>query len=657
MERRTLGEQRWFMKPRWTIAPLGLALFITALAERPQDQSKPEPQRQQVSTPNVDQILERYINALGGKAAIQKVSSRAAKGVLKVSGASLSGTVEIYEKAPNKQLVIMRMAGLGAMRKGFNGTVGWIEEPSSDGPRELSGSELAAIRRDADFYRNIRLRELYPRIIFKGKEKVGDHETYVLEAPRGGSPKRWYFDVQTGLLTRTTSEENSPDGKVINEEFYEDYKTLDGIQVPFVIRQSGEDDVTFRLDEVKHNVAIDDSMFNKPSAAADRAAPAVERSGATDKSVQVIPFELYDNHIYLPVGVNGSEPLKFVLDTGAALCLLSERGAKQLSIKMVDTGQVINPDDEKWRAKLHVANDVSFNIAGAGAFAKQVGVVSWDPLESILGRRFDGLLGFELLNRYVVEIDYVAKTITLDEPKSFRYSGSGEVFPLRLVDKLPVIRAGIKVAGRDSTEGEFEIDTGMRTAVALHAPFVRKHNMPATGQKVFPSIGISASGESAMAVGRIQGLEIGRFIIESPIVEYSQATGGPLARDNYAGIIGGEVLRRFKIILDYSRNRIILEPNSHLGDPCEHDMSGTFLVAEGENLKTIKVYRVFENSPASRARLRQGDIITAIDGRAASEFTLDQIGHLFKQQGRRYLLSIKRGERVLQIKVEMTRLI
>ena len=645
------------MKSIWTIAFVALALLVTALAEPPQAQSQPEPQQQQVSTPNVGQILEKYIDALGGKAAIQKISSRASIGVIKVSGVSLSGTVEIYEKAPNKRLVIMKMAGFGAMRKGFNGTVGWIEEPLSDGPRELSGRELAATGRDADFYKSIRLRELYPRIMFKGMEKVGDRETYLLEAPRAGSPKRWYFDAQTGLLTRTTSEENSPEGKVINEEFYEDYKTLDGILVPFIIRQSGEDDVTIRLTEVKHNVAIDDSIFNKPAALSDRATSVVNGPGAADKSAQVIPFELYDNHIYLPVRVNGSEPLKFVLDTGAAVCLINERRAKQLSIKMSDTGEVINPDSEKWRAKLHLTQDVSFNMAGAETFAKQVAVVSFDPLESILGRRFDGLLGFELLNRYVVEIDYVAKTITLHDPKSFRFSGNGEAVPLRLVDKVPVIRAGIKLDGRDPIEGEFEIDTGMRTAVALHTPFVKRHNMLATGQKVFPSIGISASGESEMAVGRIQRIQIGRYAIESPIAEYSQATRGPLARDTYAGIIGGEILRRFKVILDYSRNRIILEPDSHIGDPSEHDMSGAFLVAEGENLKTIKVHRVFENSPASQAGLRQGDIITAIDGRAASELTLDQVGQLFKREGRKYLLSIKRGEQMLQIEVKMARLI
>ena len=645
------------MKSIWIIAFLALALFVTALAEPPQAQSQPEPQQQQVSTPNVGQILEKYIDALGGKAAIQKISSRASIGVIKVSGVSLSGTVEIYEKAPNKRLVIMKMAGFGAMRKGFNGTVGWIEEPLSDGPRELSGRELAAIDRDADFYKSIRLRELYPRIMFKGMEKVGDRETYSLEAPRAGSPKRWYFDAQTGLLTRTTSEENSPEGKVINEEFYEDYKTLDGILVPFIIRQSGEDDVTIRLTEVKHNVAIDDSIFNKPAALSDRATSVVSGPGAADKSARVIPFELYDNHIYLPVRVNGSEPLKFVLDTGAAVSLINERRAKQLSIKMSDTGEVINPDNEKWRAKLHLTQDVSFNMAGAETFAKQVAVVSFDPLESILGRRFDGLLGFELLNRYVVEIDYVAKTITLHDPKSFRFSGNGEAVPLRLVDKLPVIRAGIKLAGRDTIEGEFEIDTGMRTAVALHTPFVNRHKMLSTGQKVFPSIGISASGESEMAVGRIQRIQIGRYAIESPIAEYSQATRGPLARDTYAGIIGGEILRRFKVILDYSRNRMILEPNSHIGDPSEHDMSGAFLVAEGENLKTIKVHRVFENSPASQAGLRQGDIITAIDGRAASELTLDQIGQLFKREGRKYLLRIKRGKHLLRIRVKMARLI
>ena len=205
------------MRLRRMITLLALALFITPMVRAGQEISSPEPQGQQVPTPNVDQILETYINALGGKAVIQKASSRVSKGTIKVPGVSLSGTVEIYEKAPNKRLVIVQMPGLGAMRTGFDGRVGWIEEPLSNGPRELSGRELDTVRRDADFYQSIRLRELYPRIMFKGKEMFGGHETYVLEAPRAGNPKRWYFDGETGLLIRTTSQERTSEGDELNE--------------------------------------------------------------------------------------------------------------------------------------------------------------------------------------------------------------------------------------------------------------------------------------------------------------------------------------------------------------------------------------------------------------------------------------------------------
>jgi len=122
-------------------------------------------------------------------------------------------------------------------------------------------------------------------------------------------------------------------------------------------------------------------------------------------------------------------------------------------------------------------------------------------------------------------------------------------------------------------------------------------------------------------------------------------------------VLGGEIFRRFTLILDYSRRRIIFEPNAHLPEPVEEDMSGIELGAEGEDFKTLVVNEVAANSPAAEAGLKEEDELTAIDRRPVSEFGLDRIRQMFKQEGKEYVLSIKRGQEIITAKIKLRRLI
>jgi outer membrane lipoprotein-sorting protein len=214
--------------------------------------TKPEP------LPAVEQILDKYVQAIGGKAALLKQTSRVMKGTVTAPAFGATGTIELYAKSPNKQLTEMASSILGTWRLGFNGSLAWEEE---DGEMK----ELPVFpKREADFYLPVKLQELYPRIELKGKERVGSREAYLLEAPRAGNPRRWYFDVETGLLLRT--EARNAKGELLNREDYSDYRAVDEVQIAFGIRQIDEDgtELVIRLIEVKHNIPIDDAKFEKP---------------------------------------------------------------------------------------------------------------------------------------------------------------------------------------------------------------------------------------------------------------------------------------------------------------------------------------------------------------------------------------------------------
>jgi hypothetical protein len=218
-------------------------------------------------TPTVDQIIDRYVKAIGGREAWHKFRSRVMMGTIEVPSLNHSGTVMIHEKAPDKLLITVIING-AVFQQGFDGNLGWTNDPKN-GLRDQSGAELAEARRDADFLHSVDLRRLYQRLTLTGTEKVGDRDTYVVEAAvaEGSAPTKMYFDSHTGLLLRQLRQSHDADGVADLREDLEDYRDLDGIKMPFTSHQTnGDTTYTTTISEVHHDLDLDDSEFAKPAA-------------------------------------------------------------------------------------------------------------------------------------------------------------------------------------------------------------------------------------------------------------------------------------------------------------------------------------------------------------------------------------------------------
>lgn len=219
------------------------------------------------ANPTANQILDRYEKAIGGRDAWQKFSSRVLMGTIEVASMSLSGTVLIQEKAPNKLHAAVIING-AAFQQGYDGITGWTDDPKN-GLRDQTGAELAESKRDADFLQAFDLRKLYSKFTVTGLEKVGDRDAYAIEAtvPEGGGPAKMYFDTHTGLLVRIESENHDADGISHLREDLNDYRDVDGVKLPFTTKQTnGDTTYTMTISEVHHNVELEDSDFAKPAA-------------------------------------------------------------------------------------------------------------------------------------------------------------------------------------------------------------------------------------------------------------------------------------------------------------------------------------------------------------------------------------------------------
>jgi len=257
---------------------LAFAMFasLTAIAqEKPKDgsQVKPEtpkaekPAEKAAALPTVDEILANYIKAVGGKEAIEKISSRSAKGTFDLETFGVTGApIELLAKAPNKSATKVDIASVGVFYRNYDGATGWSSDPMN-GLRELKGVELAQMKRSSDFYQELNLKNHYTKLEVKGKEKVGSYETYVIEAtPAEGVPVKYYFDVNTHLLVRQDEESESPQGKMPVEVYMDDYKVVDGVKIAHTLKQvNAAMTIVIKLSEVKNNVAIDEAKFSKPS--------------------------------------------------------------------------------------------------------------------------------------------------------------------------------------------------------------------------------------------------------------------------------------------------------------------------------------------------------------------------------------------------------
>lgn len=358
---------------------------------------------------------------------------------------------------------------------------------------------------------------------------------------------------------------------------------------------------------------------------------------AAANSLVTIPFEQVDKLIYLQVRVNDSEFLQFVLDSGAGVWVIDQSLAKKLNLKSEEKDKLKGAGGGAF--DVTYTNNVSFKLPGIELPVARVALADLSSLTSGLGRQVDGIIGYEFFERYVVEIDYDANVVRLFEPKTFKYSGRGEVVPIKIKKKHSYVAAKIKVAGRDSADREYLIDTGASGLVS--DSLVAQSTAPK-----MEFVGGGGLGNPAKIVlGRVERLQLGSFVFENV---NGVSSPGPM-------IIAGELLHRFTVLFDYSRQQMILEPNRHFRDGFIFDTLGAELNLAQE-LKGFKVGSVFTNSVAAEAGLKEGDLITSIDGQPALSFSLEQVRLMFEEE-KEYLLSIKRESKILQLKVKLRRLL
>lgn len=227
--------------------------------------------------PTADQLIGNYIEALGGAAAVAKITSRKETGT--VTTERKINAVEVFSHDPEKIAVVQHTSS-GDIIDAFDGNSGWHSTPGHPS-REMHGADLDSIRMDADLHFALHIRQNFATLRVEYPESIGDQQTYVISAIKPGQPPvKLFFDEHSGLLVRLVRYADSPLGVIVTEIDYSDYRDAGGVKVPFqwtIAEPSGRS--TIQINQVEENVPIDDARFSKP-------VPAVMTSTQSGSKVQ-----------------------------------------------------------------------------------------------------------------------------------------------------------------------------------------------------------------------------------------------------------------------------------------------------------------------------------------------------------------------------------
>jgi hypothetical protein len=599
---------------------------------------------QSTFTPNTQNILDRWTKALGGRDKIEQIKNVYQDGTTTEGG--LQGSLKEWSTAAGQHRRLYERTGVDSTVTIYDGRRGWYRDWNGK-VHNLEGADLQNEVAEAyqSSYSALIPARMSAKVEFLGTDETG--KLYILKfSPLGGRTITYFIDKSTFLPVK--SERLNEEGILLTTRF-SDWHEVEGVKVPFSVRRStgdGKYDTTITVKRAVFNLANTGNAFVQPPDCS------FDMRLAQGNSALRIPFKRNNNFILLQGRINDSAPLWFILDTGASITVINKDRAAQLGLPLLGDLEIGTSGAS---TGFSVIKDVSLALPGAEVINQRAGAISLGIFEAGLGLRIGGVLGFDFISRFVMEIDFEAETINLHNPATYRYKGNGKIIPFTLEGGRPFIQASISVPGGRLLEGRFEIDSGDTKSIYLNTPFVREHNLATVSQKVAGSKGTSTNYINSLSVnGRLDKLVLGPFAVSDVPVGLSLGESGFVANPDYAGLIGNAILNRFRVIFDYSHKQLILEATSRLHEPFSATRSfGILLIAQGPELETLVIARVTKDSPAEQAGLRRGDIIMAIDETQSTALTLEQVQLFLNHEGRKYLLTVRRGAEILKLPVEI----
>jgi hypothetical protein len=525
------------------------------------------------------------------------------------------GTRERWEDVGATGRYLIKESGaVGVRLTGFDGITSWRQSGSGI-PYALGDVDSSLVAADESFrvVRGWWYRDRHPATVSLAGTKSEGERTYDLLSvtPEGGRAFVAWIDRATHLPARI--EEQQAEERVVTT--YSDYRRFGGLMIPFAVRTGDGVDPSFdqveTVQSIDINPPISEGLYSLPGAPeSDVQIP------AGGDQVQVRFRFAANNRILVPITLNGSVTTEAEFDSGGDLTLQPGTVAR-LGVRVESGHKETGGGEGSTEASIGRLNTLS--IGGASIEALAFTSFDWNPRQPD-----EVLMGLEVLQRWVVRLDFDQMIMTLTRPEAYHFDGHGTIIPFHFQDNEPEVKGAV-----DGIAGLFTLDTGDNTSLLLIAPFARHHHLVERYQADIPAGGLAVTATRGVwARKRAQSVTLdgadGRTAVEvhDPLTYISLQQSGFDANQNVSGVIGLGILRQFNLTFDYARQQLILEPNHFFGQPDIYNRTGFTLKREG---KSWLITRIYPDSPAAAAGLQVGDHIRTLAGFRADQASEEQL--------------------------------
>src|SRR5579863_947494 len=440
-------------------------------------------------------------------------------------------------------------------------------------------------------------------------EKGKSYDVLTVTPPKSSLPIGVWFDRATHLPVEVLQTA----GPMVTTTTMTDFRPVDGLMIPYRVDTSTNtgNSSSFTATAVKANPAGGAAHLAAPQSSPHDFSIA---DGATQASV---PIQISENHVYLDVMLDGKGPFHFEFDTGGAN-VIDPAVSKALGVAGGGSTQVTGVGSASSASSFAVIKTLQI---GNARVTNQVFVVL--PIAKSVGMAhgmaMDGVIGYEVLSRFVTTFDYGNKKVVFYMPGSHTSPPDATVIPIMQYGTQPQFACSI-----DGVPATCTLDTGARGSISLFKPFVEAH--PSVVPARLTALGTNAfgvGGPNIGRLGRVRTLSFGGLTLRDLVGDYTTQSEGGLAMPFIGANVGGAVWKRFTMTLDYRQLTMTLTPNADFDTRDQWDRSGVFLLNKG----AITIVDVRPGTPAANAGLAKGDVIVSVNG--SSGLSLRQVRELF----------------------------
>ncbi|MBD3169344.1 MAG: PDZ domain-containing protein [candidate division Zixibacteria bacterium] len=591
---------------------------------------------------NPYEILNRSFDAVGGLEKLKAEKTTYSEGAISLGG--MDGAIKIWTRKPNLSRVELSLGPLNIIQ-GDNGENAWVLDQNgklqvitNPDDAEEKRRQLTVLYED---YAYAQPESDVFTVALESIELLEKVDCYVVRITNNinNDSHIYYINTRSFLKQKAVFLE----GENSHDSYYGDYRRVNDILIPFwqkdVDHQTGQVKV-MELTKYVSDETIPDSIFEPP----EEGAKDYEFLNGMDR-VENIPFEFIENHLYIPVLINGKERL-FILDTGAGISVLNQDFAEELNL---DLEGELKGRGAGGTVVASLTKLPSFTVAGIRFKEQTAAVIDMDNLKRRIGVDFAGILGYDFLSRFVTRVDYANELLSFYAPESYKYSGTGQIIDMHFQNSVFNVRATLD----GGHTGNWLLDIGAGVShidgrYALREGFSEKDGVLLMGH--------GAGNEYLLKKIRCDNIDFAGFTINNPVISFPYGGTDTNFTSDRIGILGNSLFRNFILCLDYGNERLIVEKGKKFNHIWPEDNSGLQVALNGE--EQVEVIYVSPGTPADKSGFIKGDIILAINGLGVDTFGgLLSIRKLLRADpGTKYNFRVERKNQNRELDMKLSKL-